>query len=182
MNINVRVTTSHKGSAEKWLADFEKRMKGPHAVKVGFPGGKTDADVVTYATYNHFGTAGRTPRRGGWGGPIPARPFITVALFRHRREIRLKLRELYRAVLAGRIDARVGLGRLGLYGVGIIQDTIRRGLPPANAELTIKLKGTGKNTLNNEGRMLGSVTWAFDESAGNFVPGRKRVKAVRRKR
>lgn len=181
MNINVRVTTSQKGDAEKWLANFEKRMKGPQAVKVGFPGGTTDRTVVEYAIYNHFGTAGRTPRRGGWGGPIPARPFITVALFRHRREIRQKLRELYRAVLSRRIDARTGLGRLGLYGVGIIQDTIRRGLPPANAELTIKLKGSGKNTLNNSGRMGDSVTYALDESAGGkFVPGRKRVKAARR--
>lgn len=165
MKLTVRVTTKQKGSAEKWLAGFEKRMKGPHAVKVGFPAGRSDADVVAYAAYNHFGTAGRTPRRGGWGGPIPARPFITVAIFRHRKDIRLKLRGLYREMLAGQIDARVGLGRLGLYGSGLIQDTIRRGLPPANSELTIKLKGTGKNTLNDEGRMLGSVTWALDDGA-----------------
>lgn len=179
MNITVRVSTTQKGSAEQWLADFEKRMKGPTAVKVGFPAGSSPADIVQIAVWNHFGTRGGRSG-GGWGGPIPPRPFITAAVFKHRSQIRHNLRALYRSILAGKTDARIGLQRLALYGVNIIQDQIASGMKPANSPLTIKLKGSSK-TLINTGRMRQSVTWSFDESAaGPFKPGAKRVKAARR--
>ena len=161
--LSVSVKVKRRGDAGAWLAGFEKRTKGPHAVKAGFPAG-SPVDIVQIAIWNHFGTAGRTPRRGGWGGPIPSRPFITVAVFRHRREIRAMLRRLYQDIIEGRTTAEHGLRLVGQYGVSIIQETIARGLPPANSELTIKLKGSGKNTLNNEGRMRGSVGWAYDGS------------------
>lgn len=184
MNINVRVTTSQKGSAEKWLADFEKRMKGPRSVKVGFPAGKTGrhpgglVDIVQIAIWNHFGTKGSGKgfskkglggkTFGGFGGPIPPRPFITVAVFRHRTEIRRLLKKIYLDILHGKTTAEIGLSKLGQYGVNIIQDAIKGGGFAPNSPLTIAIKGSS-NPLIDSGNMAQAVTYALEAVAGGKV-------------
>lgn len=56
-----------------------KRASGSKQVKVGFPAGKTSQDILNRAIWNHFGTDGGKSG-GGWGGPIPERPFIRNAI------------------------------------------------------------------------------------------------------
>jgi hypothetical protein len=189
MNINVRVSMKQKGDAGRWLAGFEKRMKGPTAVKVGFPAGTSGrhpgglVDVVQIAVWNHFGTAGSgkgfsTKRGGGFGGPIPPRPFILIAVFRHRSQIRRLLASIYRDVLAGKTDAVTGLSRLGLYGAGIIQQTISQGVGAANSPTTIRLKGSSKQLIDS-GHMRQAVTWALDVGSAAANPAGKRSAAYR---
>lgn len=172
MKIGLSVTVKRKGDAGKWFAGFQKRMKGPHAVKVGFPAGTTGrhpnglVDIVQIAIWNHYGTAGSGTNFvrngvGGFGGPIPPRPFITVAIFKHRRQIRKLLKDIYVDILHGKTTAEIGLSRLGQYGVSIIQDSIKSGNWAPNSPLTIKIKGSSRPLIDG-GHMVGAVTFALE--------------------
>ena len=54
-------------------------LSGPTKVKVGFVRGMADQDNINKAVWNEFGTAGGASG-GGWGGPIPERPFLRNAM------------------------------------------------------------------------------------------------------
>jgi hypothetical protein len=54
-------------------------ITGPKRVKVGFPAGEADADNIQKAIWNEFGTRGGASG-GGWGGPVPERPFMRNAM------------------------------------------------------------------------------------------------------
>lgn len=173
--LKVTVKVRRKGDAGKWLAEFEQRVQGqPHGVKVGFPagsGGKGSGlvDIVQIAIWNHFGTAGSGTNfvrtgvggtHGGFGGPIPPRPFITVAVWRNREKIRAMLKRLYLDILHGRTTAQLGMELLGQFGVDIIKDTMVKGGFAPNSPLTVAIKGSSQ-PLIDKGDLKNSVTWAF---------------------
>ena len=183
MRVGVKVKVTRRGDAGRWLSGVEGRLKGPTGVKVGFPGDVTEQDVLQKAVWNHYGTKGsgkpfRTERGGGFGGPIPPRPFILIAVFKHRSEIRRRLRRIYQDVLAGKIDSRTGLMRLGEYGQGIIQQTISQGVGPPNSPTTIRLKRSSKPLIDT-GNMTQSVRWALDEASAVHNPAGRRSNAYR---
>lgn len=169
-SVSVSVKIERKG------ADLEKRLKqikdalakGPTKVKVGFPAGKAPGDVIAYAFYNHEGTNRAKGdvffKNGKFGisGPIPPRPFITVAMFKGRGAIRMHLRAEAKAIFNGKADLKASLTRVGMLGQDLIQTQIGSNMGPANSPMTIELKGSSK-TLVDSGRMLGSVTWDFDK-------------------
>lgn len=60
-------------------------IHGPTKVKVGFPAGESDGADIQKAIWNEFGTRGGASG-GGWGGPIPERPFMRNAMKSHRSD------------------------------------------------------------------------------------------------
>ena len=163
MNIHVDVGLTRKGQAEKMLnrvlREFAK-AGGGKAVKVGFPNGKSPADLIAIAVYNHEGTRGGASG-GGWGGPIPPRPFITSAMFKARGELKTFMRKEAIGILTGKITVDQSLMRLGIWGQQKIQDQIGSNMAPANSPVTVALKGSNR-TLIDTGRLRNSVTWAIE--------------------
>lgn len=140
----------------------------PTTVKVGFPAGKAPGDVVTYAFWNHYGTnrsKGDVFFRDGMvgiSGPTPPRPFITIALFKGRSQIRSALRAHAKAMMNGTMTMPQALPLLGLQGQNLIQSQISSNMGPPNAPITIEMKGSS-GTLVDSGRMYDTVTWAVNQ-------------------
>lgn len=157
-----------KGDASKTFKNIIQSTKGPTKVKVGFPSGKAPGDLISIAYWNHEGTnraKGDVFMRNGKigiSGPIPPRPFITVAMYKGRRQIRYFLSATAKAMLQGKADLKTGLTKLGMTGQDMIQIQIGSNMGPANSPMTIYLKGSS-GTLRDSGRMFQSVTWDFDK-------------------
>jgi len=157
-----------KGDASKTFKNIIQSTKGPTKVKVGFPSGKAPGDLISIAYWNHEGTnraKGDVFMRNGKigiSGPIPPRPFITVAMYKGRRQIRYFLSATAKAMLQGKADLKTGLTKLGMTGQDMIQVQIGSNMGPANSGMTIHLKGSSR-TLADSGRMFQSVTWDFDK-------------------
>jgi len=104
----------------------------------------TNLDVAAFA---EFGTATSEPRPwlSGWYDEEEARN-------------RAALRKIGEAVIKGVIPSvNVGLDRFGLLGRGDIQQRIRAGIPPPNADVTVALKGSS-TPLIDSGQFWSSVT------------------------
>ncbi|MEP9376202.1 hypothetical protein ABLE91_05775 [Aquabacter sp. CN5-332] len=165
IRVRMNVSTVKKGDLEKKLAELRTAFSGPKEVKVGLPVGKADANVIEYAFFNHFGTKGSGKGFvrngiGGFGGPIPARPFIKAAMFEGQGEVKAAMQSVAKITINGG-DLQAGMMKLGLLGQNLIQDKIKSGMAPANSPLTIKIKGSS-GTLRDEGRLFGSITWKLD--------------------
>ncbi len=168
VRISAKVQIVQKGDAAGRLKKIAAATKGPTKVKVGFPSGKAPGDLISIAYWNHEGTnraKGDVFMRNGKtgiSGPIPPRPFITVAMFKGRGKIKTFLRGEAKAILSGKADLKISLTRLGMTGQDMIQHQIGSGMGPANSPMTIYLKGSS-GTLRDSGRMFQSVTWDFDK-------------------
>ena len=166
----IRVTTKieSKGDAGKRLQEILKGLKGPTMVKVGLPSGKADASIIQIAFWNHEGTSRQKGdvffRNGKFGisGPIPPRPFLTQAMFKHRNTVKTQLRNEAAKIMRGQGDMQQALQRIGIGGADAIKATISAGVGPANSPMTVYLKGSSK-PLIDEGRLRGSITWALDK-------------------
>ena len=106
--IRTKVTVRRRGSLANHIGKIERGLQGPRAVKVGFPKGHAGADIVSIAIWNHFGTS-----RG-----IPPRPFITIAMFKNRRQIQLAMRKIAKAQVADGTPVSRALPKLGALGAG----------------------------------------------------------------
>ncbi len=102
-------------------ADGEKRYEK----------GKTPATIADVAFWNEFGTEN-----------IPARPFIRGWMDQHGKEIQETMFKLMKLVLQGKIQKEQALEQLGLWMAGQIKAYMAEGVPPPNAESTIKAKGS----------------------------------------
>lgn len=173
--IRAKVTIRRRGNLRGHVRKIEKAISGPTKVKVGLPAGKSDADLVQIGIWNHFGTGGSQTNFlsdngiGGFGGPIPARPFITVAMFKHRGAIRIDLQRAAKLVIDGS-PMGLQLAKLGQKGSDFVKQTIQGGVGAPNAPLTIKIKGSSKQLIDN-GRLFAGITWALDDGAGGAALG-----------
>jgi hypothetical protein len=178
VSIRAKVTLRRRGNLANHINRITKGLEGPTKVKVGFPAGKSPADIVQIAIWNHFGTGGSQAGFvsangiGGFGGPIPARPFITVAMFKNRGEIRMNLRKIAQKTIQQGIPVSREMPKLGAYGAGLIQGQIASSMGPPNSALTIRIKGSS-GTLIHSGRMNQSVTWALVPGASVPSAGSK---------
>lgn len=159
-NVNVK-RYRHNGGIERIMKAFD----GPKAVKVGFPAG-TGSDLVMRAVWNEFGTKGSgkgfsTPRGGGFGGPIPERPFMRNAMRENRAGLQSVMGKGAHQVLRGEVSLNAMLARLGIYLQGKIQGEITSLASPPNSPTTIRLKGSS-NPLIDSGEMRQRVTWKVD--------------------
>ena len=138
-----------------------KSIAGPSKVKVGFPKSKASASNIEKAVWNEFGTRGGASG-GGWGGPIPERPFMRNAVRNNKGKYRDSMATAARSILVG--DASMGgtLSKLGIMAQGDIQGEITSLSSPPNSPVTIALKGSS-NPLIDTGAMRQAVTWQIDE-------------------
>nr|QIG67144.1 putative RNA polymerase protein [Rhizobium phage RHph_TM26] len=130
---------------------------GPSHVKVGFPAGVSDGAVINRAIWNHYGTSG-----GGWGGPIPARPFILNAIRGNRRKYLDALRTSAARLVRGETTLHQVLSRLGIVAQGDIQAEIDSGNFAPNSPVTIAMKGSSRPLIDT-GEMRQKVTWQVSD-------------------
>lgn len=140
------------GATQKHIAVgvLGAKAQAPHKNEHGE---KSEATVAQVAQWNSYGTS-----------TIPARPFLTVAVARHARELLKTQRRLATALVMQKIDLNRALGLLGAYAVGIVKQTIAEGVPPPNAESTIKMKGSS-TPLINTGQLRNSITFELREGS-----------------
>jgi len=143
------------------LDRIQRSLSGPKQVKVGLPNGEAAGDIIKIGIYNHFGTKGGASG-GGWGGPIPERPFLANAMRDNKGKYREGMQTAARAILAGEYDMRGALSKLGVLAQGDVQAEITALSTPPNSPVTIALKGSS-NPLIDSGEMRSSVTWSIDE-------------------
>ncbi|NTS31269.1 hypothetical protein HQ945_08375 [Phyllobacterium sp. BT25] len=136
-------------------------LSGPSKVKVGLPKGAADGEIIKIGVWNHFGTKGGASG-GGWGGPIPERPFLTNAMRNNRSNYRSAMRSAAKAVLLGSTNMKSVVTKLGIMGQGDVQKEITALRSPPNSPVTIALKGSD-NPLIDTGRLRASITYKVDD-------------------
>ncbi|KAB0676016.1 HK97-gp10 family putative phage morphogenesis protein [Aureimonas leprariae] len=160
MTIHVTARVEHKspGKLKAALRALHALGRGPRQVKVGFPAGKANSDIVARATFNEFGT--RT---------IPERPFMRNAMRanweKYRKAMEAAAREIVDVAKGGGSPAastRKVLGRLGALAQGDIQSEITSLSSPPNAPSTVRQKGSSKPLIDT-GEMRSKVTWKVEE-------------------
>lgn len=132
---------------------------GPTKVKVGFPAGASDGMTINKAVWNEFGTRGGASG-GGWGGPIPERPFMRNAMQENRSKYIQGMAVEARNILEGRARLHDVLTRLGI----VAQNDIRANIGttgPSNSPVTISLKGSS-TPLIDTGAMRQAVTYKVE--------------------
>lgn len=138
----------------------EPQLTGPTTVKVGFPSSKASRSNIEKAVWNEFGTRGGASG-GGWGGPIPERPFMRNAMRNNRGKYRNALRASASKILMGDVGLSQVLNKLGILAQGDIQSEITSLSSPPNSPVTIALKGSSKPLIDS-GAMRQAVTWVVE--------------------
>ncbi len=105
------------------------------------------------AAQNEFGTE-----------HIPERSFMRTSYDENVTRIRQLIDREYTKVVAGEIPASQGLGIVGTYVQGLIQQKIRQIMSPPNSPKTIAIKKSSK-PLIDFGQMVGSVTYVVQYDA-----------------
>lgn len=152
----------------KGIAGIASLLPGPNQVKVGFPAGEADSDVIQRAIWQEFGTRGGASG-GGWGGPIPERPFMRNAIRDgqgwNKALMKTEARRIIVDAIKGKdvaMSKRLALRRLGIKVQGDIQASIVSLRSPPNSPVTIAMKGSS-NPLIDSGEMHGAVSYMVDE-------------------
>ncbi|MGJ3264317.1 MAG: hypothetical protein ACFE0R_13880 [Salinarimonas sp.] len=125
-----------------------------NAVAVGYPRGG-DPEQLEKAVYQEFGTEGGASG-GGWGGPIPERPFLRNTMRDNRRKYLDFLSHQAEGLLLGTSSLPAVLARLGAVAESDVKNTIGSNMPPALSPVTIERKGSAR-TLVDSGAMAQSV-------------------------
>lgn len=136
-------------------------IRGPKRVKVGFPAGEADSDNINKAVWNEFGTRGGASG-GGWGGPIPERPFFRNALRNNKDAYQTAMRTSAVKILRGTTTLATVMQKLGILAQGDIQAEITSLSSPPNSPITIALKGSSKPLIDT-GETRGAVTYKVDQ-------------------
>lgn len=140
--------------------DIPDRIDGPTKVHAGFPIGNPAVDKAIFTNYGTKGSGKRfsTPRGGGFGGPIPPRPFMEDFVSRGRSEITRILQDEAGAILAGETTLAATMNNLGIEAVNLIRDAIDARNSPANSPTTIRIKGSSKPLIDS-GAMRAAVSY-----------------------
>jgi hypothetical protein len=111
--------------------------------------GSEDVTLAEVAAFNEFGGPDNNP---------PQRSFLAAWSDENLDENRELFRRSAQAVVKGKLPSMaVALERLGLRFVGEIQQRIRSGIEPENADSTVERKGSS-TPLIDSGQLWGSVT------------------------
>jgi hypothetical protein len=105
--------------------------------------GQDGTPIAAYAAFNEFGTSG-----GGWGGPIPARPFLGASFDDNREKWGRAGDVAIDKALTGEMDFAAGLAILGTLAQQDIQEKIASGEFAPNAPLTVALKGSSQPLID----------------------------------
>lgn len=136
-----------------------RSLYGPSKVKVGFPTGKSDGLTISKAVWNEFGTRGGASG-GGWGGPIPERPFMRNTMRKQRGKYRSSMASAARGILSGSLTIGQVMPKLGIMVQGDIQAAIGS-TGPTNSPVTIERKGSSTPLIDTSA-MRQAVTFKVD--------------------
>ncbi len=118
--------------------------------------GQDGTPIAAYAAYNEFGTSG-----GGWGGPIPARPFLG-STFDDKREAWGRVADVaISQALSGERNFIDGLKLLGEMAERDVKDKIKSGDFAPNAPLTVAIKGSDQ-PLIDKGNMIDAIRYEVE--------------------
>lgn len=142
---------------EKKLRQYVDRLTTKRRVLVGIPEGKgkyeDGAPIAVIAAVQEFGSA---------DGRVPERSFLRVPLRQNQENISRAFRSLTGRVARGEITLIQMLDQIGARAAGYCIEAIEAGIEPANAESTIKAKGSA-TPLVNHGRLKGSITHVVED-------------------
>lgn len=139
------------------LSKVQTSLRGPKKVKVGLVAGEADSDNIHKAVWNEFGTKGGAAS-GGWGGPIPERPFLRNAMRDNRQKYRDGMKASAKKLLMGQTALQTVLRKLGIDAQGDVQESISTWATPGNSQATIDLKGSSQPLIDT-GEMRKAVTY-----------------------
>lgn len=112
--------------------------------------GSPGVQVIDVAQWNEFGTE-----------RIPARSFIRAWFDEYQPQNQAVARRMATSVLKGMRTTKQAMEALGVLFVGQIQQRIAAGIDPANAESTIRRKGSS-TPLIDTGQLRSSVTYRVE--------------------
>ena len=135
-------------------------LSGPTKVKVGFVSGMADQDNINKAVWNEFGTKGGASG-GGWGGPIPERPFLRNAMRNNASKYRNAMASSAERILLGQATLDSVLTKLGTLAEQDVKNEITSLRSPPNSPVTIEMKGSD-NPLIDTGEMRNSVRYKVE--------------------
>lgn len=145
------------------LSKVQTSLRGPKKVKVGLVAGEADSENIMKGIYNEFGTKGsgkgfKTPRGGGFGGPIPERPFLRNAMRDNRAKYKNDMKANGRKLLLGQTSLQTVLSMLGIMAEGDVQASLTSLSSPPNSPVTIAIKGSA-NPLIDTGELKNSIKY-----------------------
>ncbi len=146
----------------KVLVNVPRVIAGPKQVKVGFPAGEADVDNIQKAIWNEFGTRGGASG-GGWGGPVPERPFMRNAMRTNRSHYLSAMKSSAAKLVMGQTTLAQVMSKLGILAQGDIQGAITSLTSPPNSPVTVEIKGSSKPLIDS-GEMRAAVTFKVDNS------------------
>ena len=104
--------------------------------------------IATYAAFNEFGTRGGASG-GGWGGPVPARPFLGSTADENRDKWGRAGDVAISQALSGERDFAVGLAILGTIAQQDVQEKIASGAFAENSPVSVELKGSSQPLIDS---------------------------------
>jgi phage gpG-like protein len=156
--MSFKTTRKDRGAdAIRKVVEDLKNKTQPY-VAVGVIGNKAEEprgqiNNATLAAIHEFGTE---------DGHIPARSFLR-STFREKRSAMLSLtKDLYSKVIFRKLSVEEALAIIGEKFVSEIKAKITAGIPPPNAESTIKQKGSS-TPLIDTGQLINSITYKVEE-------------------
>jgi len=140
----------------KGIRALIKRTSKGGTVQVGILAGEgkhegSDLTVAQVGFHNEFGTE-----------KIPERSFIRLTINTKSKEIKQVARNEYKKIIDGKSNPEKGLGILGAFTAGLIQETFTSNNWVANAERTIEEKGSS-NPLIDTGQLRQSISYKVDK-------------------
>ena len=141
----------------KTFVKIPTAITGPMSVKAGFPAGQADSLTLNKAIWNEFGTRGGASG-GGWGGPIPERPFMRNAARTNMLSYVNILKSQVSALVTGKTTTRAILSKFGVLMVGDIQKEMASGSFAPNSAVTVERKGSSRPLIDT-GEMRQKVTF-----------------------
>lgn len=150
----MKVTVNSTGG--KGIKALLKRLSDPGTVEVGIltgTGQHEDSDLTTAEVgfYHEFGTV-KTPERS----------FIRSTINGKSKEIKKVARLEYKKVIAGKTTNEKGLGILGAFTAGLIQETFTDNNWAPNSESTIESKGSS-TPLIDTGQLRQSISYKVNK-------------------
>lgn len=135
------------------LREIQQRLTDQKRVYVGLPEGSGDSEdgtpLVEIGAIHEFGAQ-----------HIPERSFLRVPLRAAQKEFSLAFRRIMPKVARGELTIEQALDQIGAKAAATSQEAISAGIDPANAESTVKRKGSSKPLIDT-GRLRQAITWVI---------------------
>ena len=138
---------------------FQKMLKelDKLEVRIGIQRGTENedgVDLADIAMFNELGT-----------DSIPSRPFLRDSVDAHANEINAFLKNIKKETVEGGSADEI-LKKIGVFQKGLIQTEIVNGDFAANAESTIRKKGSAKPLIDT-GRLRQSINYTIQKKGGS---------------